>query len=345
VSFFHIDHELLYRALAIALSLTGLGLILAAIGSVVAFHQQGGGTFREFIRYVLPREILTRRSCYQDVGFVIVKRLLRPWIVVPLLITSIQCAFLTYDMLTNTFGTRAQAPVPWPMYAVLLIVAVLIQDFLRFGSHYLLHFLAPLWDVHKVHHSADYLTPITNHRSHILEELSQQAVTAISVGPLLGAAAYITSTAVTDIKLLGFEAYVLLDALPFAILRHSHIGLSFGPLERFLMSPKQHHLHHSVDQRHWNKNFGFFLSCWDRMAGTLAYSNPREKLRLGIPAAEFQDYDTVLKLHFMPYVKLFRHLVHWRPAKGRTRTTAAAQGPASELPPADRADSGLSVLS
>ena len=72
------------------------------------------------------------------------------------------------------------------------------------------------------------------------------------------------------------------------------------------MSPKQHHLHHSSDRRHWDKNFGFLFACWDRMAGTICYSNPKEHVSFGILPEEAVDYNSVLKLHFMPYIKLFR---------------------------------------
>jgi sterol desaturase/sphingolipid hydroxylase (fatty acid hydroxylase superfamily) len=288
-------------------SLTSINIALSAIGCVVAFHQQGGGSVRQFFSYIFPRDLFVRRSCYQDIGFIVLKQVIRPLVAAPLLLlTSAACAAGTYALLSSEFGPRAQEAMPVALFAGLLVAAVLIQDFLRFGSHYMLHRIGALWDTHKVHHSADFLTPLTNHRVHIVEEMLQQAVTGLSIGPLLGAAAFLTSTSIATNKLLGFDAYLLIDSLCFSMLRHSHIGLSFGRFESYLMSPKQHHLHHSVDPRHWDKNFGFLLSCWDRMAGTICYSNPREKVTFGLLAEEFADYDSVLKLHLMPYIKLYR---------------------------------------
>jgi len=219
------------------------------------------------------------------------------------------------------------------LFLVLLIVTILVQDFLRFFSHYLLHRVSAFWDFHKVHHSAQYLTPLTNHRAHLFEEIIQQGVTGLSVGPILALAALVTETSISTNALLGFDAYALIDALCFSMLRHSHIGLSFGPLEHYLMSPKQHHLHHSADPRHYDRNFGFLFSFWDRMRGTILYSNPLEKLTFGIPEAEFRDYDSIVKLHFMPYVKLARRCL----SLGRSRR--AGNGPAARgldaPPPAD----------
>ena len=142
-------------------------------------------------------------------------------------------------------------------------------------------------------------------------------------------AAFVTSTSITTTDLLGFDAYTLIDTLSFALLRHSHIGLSFGWLERYVMSPKQHHQHHSVDPRHWGKNFGFLFACWDRMAGTICYSNPREKISVGIASGELADYNSVIKLHLMPYLKLYRRLsVCWSERTG----AIASSSPPKKLP-------------
>src|SRR5271166_2932812 len=286
---------------SVLLSLFGIGL--SAVGSIIAFHQRGGGSLRDFFKYLFPRDLVTRRSCYQDAGFILVKQLIRPFVAAPLLLlTSAKTAQATYGALALAFGPRAQAAMSIGLFGSLLIMSLLIQDFLRFFSHYMLHRMSVLWDVHKVHHSAEYLTPLTNHRVHIIEEMIQQAATGLSVGPLLGLAAFLTATSISTNALVGFDAYMLIDTLCFSMLRHSHIGLSFGQLERYLMSPKQHHLHHSIEQRHWDKNFGFLFSCWDRMFGTICYSDPKENVNVGIPAEEFRDYDSILKLHFMPYI-------------------------------------------
>ena len=300
----------LSRILTAIVSLTFFSLVLSAVGSVIAFRQRGGGSLADFVRYLLPKDLVTRRSCYLDVGFILLKQLLRPLLAAPLLLlTAAKCAVLTYGLLVLAFGSRPQSTMPVALFAGLLIAAVLVQDFLRFESHRLMHRFSFLWDVHKVHHSAEFLTPLTNHRVHIIEEVIQQAVTGFSVGPLLGATAFLTATSISTNTLLGFDAYMLIDTLSFAMLRHSHIGLCFGPLERYLMSPRQHHLHHSIESRHWDKNFGFLFSCWDRSAGTICYSDPKAVVNFGIQPEEAADYGSVLKLHFMPFIKLYRRLV------------------------------------
>ncbi|HET6608492.1 MAG TPA: sterol desaturase family protein [Rhodopila sp.] len=313
--------------------ITMLDIALSAMGAVVAFHQRDGGSFRDFLAYVFPRDLVTRRSCWQDLGFIIVKQLIKPFTSAPLLLlTSAKCAILTYGLMILLFGPRAERPMSMGLFVVLVAAAVLTQDFLRFYSHYLFHRFSVLWDIHKVHHSAGYLTPLTNHRVHIIEEMLEQAATGLSVGPLLGLAAFATETSISTNALLGFDAYVLIDALCFSMLRHSHIGLSFNRFERFLLSPKQHHLHHSTDRKHWDKNFGFIFAFWDRIAGTICYSNPREMIAFGITDRDAEDYGSVLKLHFMPFVKIAR--AFWSAiVRGRTIANPPSAGLQAETLP------------
>lgn len=308
-------------------TVTTLSIALSALGAVMAFYQRGGGGFREFLAYLLPRDLFTRWTCYQDLGFIVVKQLIKPLISLPLLLlTSANCAVGAYAVLVHVFGPRAERPMSVWLFTILLLVAVVVQDFFRFYSHRLLHRFDVLWDVHKVHHSAGYLTPLTNHRSHVIEEVLQQAATGFSVGPVLGLTAFLTQTSISTNSLLGFDAYVLIDALCFSMLRHSHIGLSFYGLERFLLSPKQHHMHHSIEERHWDKNFGFMFSFWDRMAGSICYSDPHEHLNFGITDPDVRDYSSVLKLHLMPFVKLVRRCLTGI-EKSRTEAADATSAP------------------
>jgi len=62
---------------------------------------------------------------------------------------------------------------------------------------------------------------------------------------------------------LGF----LFNALG-ANLRHSHIWLSFGSLERWFISPAQHQIHHSSAEADRDINFGTCLAIWDRLFGS-----------------------------------------------------------------------------
>ena len=80
--------------------LTLLSIALSAAGCVIAFFQRGGGGVHDFFMYIVPRDLYTRRSCYLDVGYVLLKQVLRPLVAVPmLLLTTAQCAIATYGVL------------------------------------------------------------------------------------------------------------------------------------------------------------------------------------------------------------------------------------------------------
>ena len=70
------------------------------------------------------------------------------------------------------------------------------------------------------------------------------------------------------------------------------------------MSPAQHHLHHSSQKEHFDKNFGVALSIWDKMAGSFQYSSKQE-LTFGI-GSETQEYTrTIAHMYMLPFKKVF----------------------------------------
>jgi hypothetical protein len=59
--------------------------------------------------------------------------------------------------------------------------------------------------------------------------------------------------------------------------------LSYGRiLEHVLISPSQHQVHHSVDPKHLDKNFGEIFAIWDWIFGTLYIPTSNEELVFGI---------------------------------------------------------------
>jgi hypothetical protein len=93
-----------------------------------------------------------------------------------------------------------------------------------------------------------------------------------------------------SVEVLGVNALGFAFNLLGANLRHSHVYLSYGrTLERWLISPAQHQIHHGRAARHHDRNFGSFLALWDRLAGTLSLAEGREaheRMRVGLSADE-----------------------------------------------------------
>ena len=49
------------------------------------------------------------------------------------------------------------------------LVTLLLYDALFYLIHYVEHKTPALWAIHKIHHSAEVLTPLTRYREHVIE--------------------------------------------------------------------------------------------------------------------------------------------------------------------------------
>ena len=78
------------------------------------------------------------------------------------------------------------------------------------------------------------------------------------------------------------------------------------------MSPAQHHLHHSSDIQHFDKNFGVALSVWDRMAGSFCIR--LKPLTFGIGGNKHYTR-TLGHMYLLPFVRAAEVIWSWVNAK------------------------------
>ncbi len=168
------------------------------------------------------------------------------------------------------------------MFLFATVFAFLWDDFLRFFHHYWMHNISFLWQLHKTHHSAEILTPITLFRIHPLESLMSAFRNSLSFGVSAGLFMFIFSGQVEFVTLLGVNALGFLFNISTGNLRHSALPISFGFLEHIFISPKQHQIHHSNQVKHFNKNFGVALSIWDKIFGTFLKSKDENPESFGV---------------------------------------------------------------
>lgn len=185
----------------------------------------------------------------------------------------------------------------------------LVNDFFRFFMHYLMRRIPFMWEFHKVHHSAEVLNFATVDRFHPIDHMfaafGVMTGTAIVNGVFIG----FFGDELTVVTFAGANIFWATFSMVGGVLRHSPIWLSFGPrIERWIISPAMHHIHHSENPRHFDKNFGGSLSVWDRMAGTIYIPNGPEVTSFGI-GEETREYRTFSALLFLPFVKAWRLLV------------------------------------
>ena len=299
----------------------------ALAGALITFlrspHHGLARTPRNFLRYLVPPDWRRSRSVRLDLWYALASRVIHPMIVTPFLVGNIVVARLVYGALTHRFGAVPALPQSWAEYITILLVTVLIADFWTFFCHWAEHKSGVLWELHKVHHSVQTLIPLSNRRIHPLQEIIDAGSVMVGVGVWTGFACYVFHLPLAENLVLGVDAYFVANLFSFYHLRHSHIPMSYGRLEYWLMSPAQHQLHHSVETRHWDRNFGLLLSCWDRIWGTHMLSEPGGEFRLGLPGGEGQHYDSLVKLYLTPPLRILARLGR---ALHRPRPGAAALG-------------------
>ena len=75
---------------------------------------------------------------------------------------------------------------------------------------------------------------------------------------------------------------------------HSPVDVHFGPLRKVLVDNRFHRIHHSIEPRHFGKNFGVTFSIWDRIFGTAYDPEPGEWPEVGLanvePPRSVRDY-------------------------------------------------------
>lgn len=160
----------------------------------------------------------------------------------------------------------------WPAWAA-IGASMLALDLTIYLQHVMFHAVPGLWRLHRMHHADLDFDATTGLRFHPLEIL-------ISMGIKLAVVAALGPPAVA---VLLFE--VILNAT--ALFNHANIDLP-RPVDRvlrlFVVTPDMHRVHHSVDPRETNSNYGFNLPWWDRLLGTYVAQPARghEDMAIGI---------------------------------------------------------------
>ncbi len=231
-----------------------------------------------FWAWAFPRRVYATRSFVVDLQLWLLSIALRAVgffslvAFAPALTNALQ-TFLAGDTAPNS---------TWPPLVIgaLMLCAL---DGAGYWVHRLFHEIPRLWPFHAVHHSAEQLNPVTLFRKHpvynLLASLVHSLVTGILQGLLLG----LLIGKVEVATLMGVNLFYYAFNLAGANLRHTHIWLSWGPvLEHLFISPAQHQVHHSINPRHFNKNYGEVLAIWDWAFGTLYVPKQREALEFGL---------------------------------------------------------------
>ena len=251
------------------------------VASLAVTYQEGRFQPMDQLRSLLNPQYWLSKSSLYDLFLMIFNSVIRLGLLIPLFGSHLAVTVLVGGFLQETFGDAPQFGLGWIWVAAIFSAVFLLSDDLsRFALHYCMHRFDFLWYFHRTHHSATVLTPMTVFRVHPVEHLLYFSRSFLVFGVVTGIFIWLFSHRLTGLQILGVDAFGFLFNFAAANLRHSHIWISFGPFERFFISPAQHQMHHSVD--HGNINFGSVLSIWDGWLGTRVYADKKIDMRFGI---------------------------------------------------------------
>ena len=259
--------------------------------------------FPQFINFCFPKEIFWHKSARIDYIFFIINRIAFPWLIAPLIIGTVSVIELSREyfaklpLVTGILGDAG--PIDEIIFTILLL---LVMDGAIYVAHYLQHHIPTLWEFHKVHHSAEVLTPITVYRMHPIDDLVTGTIAGVAMGLVIGLFQILYASGIGSYVVAGLNVGVCAFYLFGYNLRHSHIWLSYHPIvSHILISPAQHQIHHSSDPVYFGKNLGFIFAFWDWASGTLHVPRKREHVRYGITNIDPKTFDTIWKLYWRPF--------------------------------------------
>lgn len=285
----------------------GLLLLTALACALVAyFRTVRERSLREFFDFAFPNDVIHHPSARADLLFWITRRLIVPFLMIPAGITFVAgMGYATHKVLAALLGIEGPiVGAPGPAIIVLFTITMLLAYDISYYLYHLAQHRSPfLWELHKVHHSAEVLVGITKDRVHPVDELMNRAWDGVIVGFFFGVWSLIALDPV-ELTIFGLNVYVMRNILMMDFVRHTHFKISFGPLNNIILCPHWHQLHHSVDPRHHDKNFGLLFSFWDRLFGTLCVPAPDEDFKFGLSDPDVREYQSLFGLWVLPLKKI-----------------------------------------
>ncbi|MDM7930663.1 sterol desaturase family protein [Tabrizicola sp.] len=286
-------------------------LVVSIIAYMVNKARKGEAESVSLLRWLLPAEVLKHPSSQADFAFYFINKMLLALIYGSVLLTAPFAYHALTGAIVQIFGPSTASFEPHLGYSILTtVVIILVLDFSLWFLHLIFHKVPFLWDYHKVHHSAEVMTPLTAARMHPVEEVVDSLTTGLTVGATMAILHHLLGPAAIQITL--FEVNIFLAVFYFSAfhLRHSHVWIRYPYwIQHIFVCPAQHQIHHSVDRKHWDKNMGFIFAFWDWAAGTLYAPKGKEDITYGLGTDEDGgSWHSLRALYFLPFRQSYARL-------------------------------------
>lgn len=223
-------------------------------------------------------------------------------------VLGLSLALLTYEwMVTHLAVTHIAAT--WVTY----VVAFIVLDFAGYVVHALDHKINFFWNSHIIHHSS--------------EEFNLACALRQSISVFVRLFAILLLPA----ALLGVPGEVIAVVAPLHLFAQfwyhtQHIG-NMGFLEKIIVTPSHHRVHHAINKEYIDKNYGQIFILWDKWFGTFQEELKEVPAVYGITRPvktwnpikiNFQHLSVLLKdarhtSNFKDKLRVFYKPTGWRP--------------------------------
>lgn len=180
---------------------------------------------------------------------------------------------------------------PLPLWLE-IVLSMAVFDLVMYFQHRMMHRIKLFWRVHRVHHMDRHLDVSTGLRFHPLEEIFTMAFKLLTVS-FMG---------------MPVVAVLLYEILYNAMTMFAHLNIRLKPktdmmLRWFIITPGMHRIHHSDYLKETNSNYGFVLSCWDRLFRSYTQMPITGELKISIGLEEFRDpkFQTFENMLLVPF--------------------------------------------
>ncbi|NQV89990.1 sterol desaturase family protein [Candidatus Uhrbacteria bacterium] len=190
---------------------------------------------------------------------------------------------MSFKIISSTiaFQPRILSASGWSIF-LLVLVGILLSDLLFYWYHRAQHAFAWLWPIHELHHADTQLNVTTSMRTYWLEYPVQVLLISVPVQLLIG----------VNVQVYLWTMVLMTSWL---FMAHTNVRLRLGVLTPFICGPQVHRIHHSIEEKHQDKNFAQFFPFIDILFGTYYAPGKEEFPRTGTPnLASNAPYGTVL---------------------------------------------------
>lgn len=164
-------------------------------------------------------------------------------------VLGISLTLISYEWLVSKIGLY-QMEADWLAY----LIAFIVIDFYGYWTHRWSHQINFLWNKHAIHHSS--------------EEFNLACALRQSISSFVNLFTFLLVPA----ALLGVPAKVIAITLPIQLFLqfwyHTKYIKKMGWLEKILVTPSHHRVHHAINPEYLDKNHSQIFIVWDKWFGT-----------------------------------------------------------------------------